>query len=149
MAHGYGEVAGEGAAPLCRGGRPRRRRGAGLARRGNSRHRNRGSPRSEYRCARRAQHSFSHCFSDEARHFSGGTDAANQPIGAIGVVDENVPTVMPDTSLETIMSMFATSPVAIVIERDDDPSEHDHRRVTGILTKIDLLSYLATQTDKR
>ena len=80
---------------------------------------------------------------------NGSADAANQPIGAIGVVDENVATVMPDTPLETVMSMFATSPIAIVIERDDDPSERDHRRVTGILTKIDLLSYLAMQTDKR
>ncbi len=58
-------------------------------------------------------------------------------------------TVTPDTPLEAVMSVFTTSPVAIVIERDDDPSEADHRRVTGILTKIDLLSYLATLADKR
>jgi cystathionine beta-synthase len=80
---------------------------------------------------------------------SQGADVASQPIGAVDVVDRNVATVTPDTPLEAVMSVFTTSPVAIVIERDDDPSEPDHRRVTGILTKIDLLSYLAAHADKR
>src|SRR5260221_8468259 len=80
---------------------------------------------------------------------SQGADAASQPISAANVIDDNVATVTPDTPLEAVMSVFTTSPVAIVIERDDDPSEADHRRVTGILTKIDLLSYLATLADKR
>jgi cystathionine beta-synthase len=80
---------------------------------------------------------------------SQGADVASQPIGAVDVVDRNVATVTPDTPLEAVMSVFSTSPVAIVVERDDDPSEADHRRVTGILTKIDLLSYLAAHADKR
>lgn len=73
------------------------------------------------------------------------SSAMEEPIGKIDVLDRNVPTVTPDTPLEAVMSVFSTYPVAIVIERDDDPHEDDHRKVTGILTKIDLLSYLTAK----
>jgi cystathionine beta-synthase len=89
------------------------------------------------------------------------TDAGQQAIGEIDVLDRNVPTVTPDTPLEALMSVFTTGSVAVVIERDSDTNEHtsehshqgaaqnDHRRVSGIVTKIDLLSYLAAQSSSR
>lgn len=68
---------------------------------------------------------------------NGTTDAAEQPIGDLEVVDRNVATVTPDAPLETVMSVFTTSPIAVVV-----PSAADDRRAIGILTKIDLLSHL-------
>ena len=41
-----------------------------------------------------------------------------------------------DTPMETLMSVFATARVAVVLEND---------RLAGIITKIDLLDYLAGQ----
>jgi predicted transcriptional regulator len=55
----------------------------------------------------------------------------------VDVVDRNVTTVTPGTSLETVMSVFATSPVVIVVASEAEP-----KRAISILTKIDLLSYL-------
>jgi cystathionine beta-synthase len=69
-------------------------------------------------------------------------EAANQPIEALDVVDRSVATVTPDTPLEAVMSVFTTSPVAVVVEA---PASDDNRRPVGILTKIDLLSYLTAQ----
>src|SRR5579859_6534890 len=73
------------------------------------------------------------------------SEAANTRLGEIDVLDRNVATVTPDMPLEAVMSVFTTSPVAIVIEQDSEPGDLNHRRVTGILTKIDLLSFLTSQ----
>ena len=54
------------------------------------------------------------------------------------LVEYNVTTVKPDTPMETLMSLFATGQVAVVTE-DSQP--------VGIITKIDLLDYLATHTN--
>jgi cystathionine beta-synthase len=69
---------------------------------------------------------------------SADTDAANRTIAEVAVVDRNVPTVTPTTSLETVMSVFATSPAVIVVGTDN-------QQAVGILTKIDLLSYLTSR----
>ncbi len=74
---------------------------------------------------------------------SNDADAANRLIGDVEVVDRNVPTVTPTTSLETVMSVFATSPAVIVVASSTD----DHHAV-NILTKIDLLSYLTSRNSK-
>src|SRR5260221_5484276 len=79
---------------------------------------------------------------------SQGTDAASQPIGEIDVLDRSVATVTPETPLESLMSVFTTSPVAIVLEQDEDTGDKDDRHVAGILTKIDLLSYLTSRPGK-
>src|SRR5258707_68852 len=76
---------------------------------------------------------------------SQGSDASNQPIGEIDVLDRNVVTVTRETPLEAVMSVFTTSPVAIVLEQDAAPDNPEDRRVAGILTKIDLLSYLTSR----
>ncbi len=49
------------------------------------------------------------------------------------IIRPQVTTVTPDTSLETLMSVFATHPVALVVEEE---------QVIGIITKIDLLDFL-------
>lgn len=69
-------------------------------------------------------------------------EAASRPIDSLGVIEQNVTTVTPDTPLEAILSVFATSAVAVVIEPSG--SEQD-RRPVSILTKIDLLSYLTSR----
>ncbi|MHB8626775.1 MAG: cystathionine beta-synthase [Aggregatilineales bacterium] len=69
-------------------------------------------------------------------------EAAARPIGDLEVVDRSVPTVTPETSLETVMSVFATSPAVVVVA-----SATDDRRAVSILTKIDLLSYLTGQVN--
>ena len=46
---------------------------------------------------------------------SQNSDAANTPIDTLDVVDRNVATVTLDTPLEAVMSVFTTSPVAIVV----------------------------------
>jgi len=67
-----------------------------------------------------------------------GTDGAQQPIGSLEVVERSVATVTLDTSVETLLSVFSTSPVAVVIESTS-------RQAMSILTKIDVLSYLTLQ----
>lgn len=67
-----------------------------------------------------------------------GTDGAQQPIGSLEVVERSVATVTLDTSVETLLSVFSTSPVAVVIESNS-------RQAMSILTKIDVLSYLTLQ----
>ena len=54
-----------------------------------------------------------------------------------GLVRTDVATIGPDAPLESLMSVFANRQVAVVVESG---------RVTGILTKIDILDYLATQS---
>jgi predicted transcriptional regulator len=71
-----------------------------------------------------------------------GNESTNERIGDLDVVDRTVATVTPDTPLEAVMSMFTTSPVVVVVESTD---QDDKRVPIGILTKIDLLSYLTAQ----
>ena len=52
------------------------------------------------------------------------------------MITRNVTTVQIDTSMETLMSLFGTARVAVIL---------DHEQVAGIITKIDLLGYLAGQ----
>jgi len=48
--------------------------------------------------------------------------------------------VTPDMPLETMISVFTISPIAVVV-----PSGTEDRRAIGILTKIDVLSHLTQQ----
>lgn len=68
--------------------------------------------------------------------------ASDMPIREAGVIDEKVPTVSAETPIEAVMSLFGTSPVALVTERNGDQT----RVVTGIITKIDLLDFLANRS---
>jgi cystathionine beta-synthase len=52
------------------------------------------------------------------------------------IVRPKVTTVAPSTPLETLMSVFTTRRVVVVVEGDE---------VIGIITKIDLLDFLASQ----
>ena len=52
------------------------------------------------------------------------------------IVDKNVPVVRPGTPLETLMAVLSNSNVVIMVMDD---------QVQGILTKIDILDFLATQ----
>jgi cystathionine beta-synthase len=70
------------------------------------------------------------------------TDAAQTPIKDADVVDDNVATVSPEMPLEAVMSVFAASPVAVVV----DSTEGGQRQPVGILTKIDLLGYLTANS---
>ncbi|MCC7206466.1 MAG: cystathionine beta-synthase [Anaerolineae bacterium] len=72
-----------------------------------------------------------------------GGDAASQPIHSLGVIDRDAPTITPDMLLDVVMGLFNTNQVAVVLEPEEGNAERD--RVTGILTKIDLLTYLTTQ----
>ncbi len=74
---------------------------------------------------------------------SPGGDAAQQAIDQVDVVDRNIATVTLDTPLEAVMSVFSTSPVVVVVQA---PGDGDEKHVVGILTKIDLLSHLATRS---
>lgn len=58
------------------------------------------------------------------------------------VIDTSVPTLTAETPVETVMSVFSTTPVALVTERVPNS---DDRRVIGIITKIDLLDFLANR----
>ncbi len=68
--------------------------------------------------------------------------AADTTILQAGVIDEKIPVLSPETPIETVMSVFGTSPVALVTERGDNGAR---RRVTGIITKIDILDFLANR----
>jgi len=70
-----------------------------------------------------------------------GADTSLTPIDELEVVDRSVPVVTPDTPLEAVMSVFTTSDVVVVV----DASTPEQRRPIGILTKIDLLSFLTAQ----
>jgi cystathionine beta-synthase len=52
------------------------------------------------------------------------------------IIEPNVPVVRPGTPLESLMGIFANNSVALIGEKD---------RLEGILTKIDLLDFLASQ----
>jgi cystathionine beta-synthase len=64
--------------------------------------------------------------------FSTHTHSADETIEAM--VARDVPTVQVETPMETLMSLFGTARVAVVL--DGEP-------VVGIITKIDLLDFLA------
>ena len=73
---------------------------------------------------------------------SQGGDAANQPIGSLDLVERNVVTVAADMPLESVMGLFNTNPVAVVV---DSIEGDESGRAVGILTKIDMLSFLTAQ----
>lgn len=53
------------------------------------------------------------------------------------IIDHNAPVVRPGTPLETLMAIFSNRSAVIIANGDD---------VQGILTKIDILDFLSTQT---
>jgi predicted transcriptional regulator len=71
-----------------------------------------------------------------------GGEASKVAVEDAGVIDLNVYTLAPETPIEAVMSVFSTSPIALVIER---AANGEDRRVVGIITKIDLLDFLATR----
>lgn len=68
-----------------------------------------------------------------------GSDSAETTIEDAGVIDTSVPTLNPETPIESLMSVFSTTSVALVTERAPGS---DDRHVIGIITKIDLLDFL-------
>jgi cystathionine beta-synthase len=72
------------------------------------------------------------------------SDAAQMSIQQANVIDSRVQTVSLNTPVETVMSAFSTSKVAIVTENLADGGNED-RRVVGIITQIDVLDYLANR----
>jgi cystathionine beta-synthase len=72
------------------------------------------------------------------------SDAAQMSIQQANVIDSRVQTVSLNTPVETVMSAFSTSKVAVVTENLANGNE-DERRVVGIITQIDVLDYLANR----
>ena len=70
-----------------------------------------------------------------------GQDAARRPITDAGVINATVLTLSANTPVESVMSAFAASKVAVVVETGDG----DDKRPVGILTQIDLLDFLANR----
>jgi cystathionine beta-synthase len=73
---------------------------------------------------------------------SAGGEASKVAIEDAGVIDSTVYTLSPETSVEAVMSVFSTHAIALVTERV--PNSED-KRVVGIITKIDLLDFLASR----
>jgi cystathionine beta-synthase len=71
-----------------------------------------------------------------------GGGASTTSIREADVFDASVPTLTMDTPIEAVMSLFGTSPVALVTELIPGTTD---RHVVGILTKIDLLDFLASR----
>jgi cystathionine beta-synthase len=71
-----------------------------------------------------------------------GSDASHTTVEDAGVIDSGVYTLSPETSIESVMSVFSTSPVALVVERIGGSED---RKVVGIITKIDLLDFLSSR----
>jgi len=69
-----------------------------------------------------------------------GSDAARRPIREAGVIDKSVLTLSPNTPVESVMSVFTSSKIALVVEPIGDGED---KRPVGILTQIDLLDLLA------
>ena len=69
-----------------------------------------------------------------------GSDAARRPIKDAGVIDPSVLTLLPNTPVESVMSVFTSNKIALVTENDGDD-----KRPIGILTQIDLLDLLAAR----
>ena len=68
--------------------------------------------------------------------------AAEIAIKDAGVIDKDVPTLTRDTPIEAVLNAFTRNEVVLVT--DDDPAVSE-RHVVGIITKIDLLDFLAGQ----
>jgi cystathionine beta-synthase len=71
-----------------------------------------------------------------------GGETAQTAIEDAGVIDASVPTFAPETPIESLMSVFSTTSVALVTER---LTHTEDRRVVGIITKIDLLDFLTSR----
>lgn len=71
-----------------------------------------------------------------------GSAAAQTAIEDADVIDSSVPTLSPETPIESLMSVFSTTSVALVTERAPGS---DARQVLGIITKIDLLDFLTNR----
>ena len=56
------------------------------------------------------------------------------------MIDKSVLTLSPNTPVESVMSVFTSSKIALVVESMGDT---DDKRPIGILTQIDLLDLLA------
>ena len=67
-------------------------------------------------------------------------DAPQTTLEAANVIDEDVPTLNRATPLSEVLTLFSKYRAAIIVERDHFSED---TRVTGILTQIDLLDYLA------
>jgi cystathionine beta-synthase len=72
----------------------------------------------------------------------GGQDGARRPLAEAGVVNQTVLTLAPATPVESVMSAFAASKLAVVVE---PVGEGDDKRPVGILTQIDLLDFMANR----
>jgi cystathionine beta-synthase len=70
------------------------------------------------------------------------SDAAHVPLEDAGVIDHNVPMINAGTPMETVMSMFSTTKLAVVVE--DVPDSEDKHPI-GIITQIDLLDFLTNR----
>jgi cystathionine beta-synthase len=73
---------------------------------------------------------------------SAGSEASKVAIEDANVIDDTVYTLSPETSVEAVMSVFSNHAIALVTDRL--PGSED-RRVLGIITKIDLLDFLASR----
>jgi cystathionine beta-synthase len=73
---------------------------------------------------------------------SAGVEASKVAIEDAGVIDTTVYTLSPETSVEAVMSVFSTHAIALVTER---VANSEDKRVVGIITKIDLLDFLASR----
>ena len=71
-----------------------------------------------------------------------GNEGSRIALEDAAVIDSNVPTLTTDTPIETVMSLFSTHAIAVVTEQ---APKSDDRRVAGIITKIDLLDFLASR----
>jgi cystathionine beta-synthase len=69
--------------------------------------------------------------------------ASSAVLRDLPVIDASMPTLTMDTSIEAVMSIFGTAQVALVTEPNEAGS--DDKRVLGIITKIDLLDFLANR----
>src|SRR5205085_11574908 len=72
---------------------------------------------------------------DLLRHLVGGPRSAASTIEAL--IESDYATVTPDTKIELLQGVLADAKSAIVMEHDT---------VVGIVTKIDLIEYLAKKT---
>ena len=75
---------------------------------------------------------------DLLRHMVSGPKTANSPIAPL--LESDYATVTPDTKIELLQGVLADARAAIVTERDS---------VVGIVTKIDLIDYLANRVGGR
>jgi cystathionine beta-synthase len=69
-------------------------------------------------------------------HMLSADHAHQQDETIASLIDPNVPVIQPNTPLETLMTLFTTNNVALIVSGGE---------VQGILTKIDLLDFLSTQ----